>query len=187
MKMKRTMYLAHIPKTEQWLSDMAAQGQVLNRIEGNLFIFSPSVPCKLNYFLISPEKGGQNGGWVYYEALKNGACKVASTPPMLALQVSQGIREKEADLWTYYYTHRNHFLLRRLVRNLIFSSVIGLFIAFTCILKMAVGQFNILLTFLGICCLVPAGFYLHSLLHFLQSCKDAGQQVSWKRPRRPGY
>ena len=187
MKVKRTVFLTHIPETEQWLSNMAAQGQVLSKIEGNLFTFTPSAPGKLCYFLISPEKGGQNGGWVYYEALENGACKVASTPPLLALQVSHGIREREADLWAYYYAHRNYFLLRRLVRNLIFSSIMGLFMAFACIMKMAVEQYDILLFCLGICCLLPTGFYIYSLLHFLRSCKDVGQHVSWKRPRRPGY
>lgn len=187
MKMKRTMFLAHIPKTEQWLSEMASQGQVLSKIEDNSFTFTPSAPSKLDYFLISPEKGGQNGDWVYYEALENGASKVASTSPMLALQVTQGICENGADLWAYYYAHRNYFLLHRLVRNLVLSSIVGLFMAFSCILKMVAGQFNILLVCLGICCLVPAGFYVYSLLHFLRSCKDVKQQVSWKRPCRPGY
>ena len=68
MKIKRTVILAGIPKTEHWLSELALQGYVLEEIKENTFVFSESEPQKLHYILIDPEKGAQNGSWIYYEA-----------------------------------------------------------------------------------------------------------------------
>lgn len=183
MKIKRTVFLCSIPKTERWLSDMAAQGNILNRIEDNTFTFSTSTPRNLHYFIINPEKGGQNGGWVYYEAVDRGAVKIACTSPFLALQLPYD----KNPIWDYYYAHRNYFLIHRFVRNLVFSFIFGLSMAIACCLKMLVGQFDIITACIGILSLSPAGFYIYSLIHFLRSCKEIGQKVSWKRPIRPGY
>ena len=187
MKIKRTVILAGIPKTEHWLSELALQGYVLEEIKENTFVFSESEPQKLHYILIDPEKSAQNGSWIYYEAQQNGAVEINHTSTLHALRISAKTYEQNDLLWEYYYAHRNYFLLHRLVGCLVFSVIIGLLALFCCFIGISMGAFDFVFACLGVCCVIPCAFYTYSLRHFLMTCKENGRKVHWKRPIRPGY
>lgn len=186
---KRRILLGKIGTTENWLNNMANNGKILTRVEGNCFYFSVREPEKLHFFMLSPEVGANNSSWIYYEFLENGGIKVPHSgsnfmSPNLILKISDNRYQENSLLYRYYFQHRNYRMLHRFALNISMSAVmlVGSSLLILADKNYFFSLLYILLGSFGIGCL-----NIVMLLEFCQYIKSAGFLIPWKRPRRPGY
>lgn len=188
-KIRKLVSLGKVLETEQWLNAMSSQGWLLKHVEDTNFHFSEAEPEKRYFFVMSCEKGKNNGAWVYYEFLQNGGIPVAHTgtyflSPEFILWISEKQYSENQELYDYYFVCRNYHLCRRLISNIVASSsflLLGMLISVLDIYILPSILYIIVGSFLIGCA------NLIMLMEVYKQLKSAGYEKPWKRPRRPGY
>lgn len=185
---RRIVTLGDICNAETWLHIKECDGLQLQYVQDSVFVFRPTIPNDAYYFILNTETGNNSSLWIYFEFLRAGAQKVAFrgagfTCPRYILRINKSKYDKNKLLFDYLYQHRNHLLLKRIIRNVIIS---GLF----CICFFLLGfiqRFSIAITLFalvaGIICLTNC----ISLNTLWKSFRVAETPIPFKRPRRPGY
>lgn len=186
---KKRVTLGRIPDAEQWLHEMALQGLMLSEIKGRTFYFQAAEAEPVFYFMLSPERGGSNPAWVYYEFLENGGIRIphhgsSHLSPNLVLKIPNHIFYENKKLYRYYFAHRNYRLYHRFVTNILLS----LIFFFLGTITIHLDRIYLISLFGWLLGSFLVGLYnAISLHHFLKFCRTQGIPAMWKRPRRPGY
>jgi len=185
---KRYFTLAKTIDVEDWLSNMATNGFILQRITNCKYYFIKSAPVNTDYFLMSPEVGTNSDGWVFYEFCQNFGDRIPSIGPSFmspshALIVNCTTEANNQQLIEYYYKYRNYRTTRRLFRN----SAISLFFAAMCILVGVLGTRNHLIALFPylIGSMILFVHFAFSFHYFTRSCSKHNHKKPMKKPLRP--
>ena len=184
----KTFTLAKTIVLEEWLSDMAAKGFMLQRIANRKYYFIETAPSKSRFFLMDPEIGENSDSWVFYEFCKDIGKRIPSSgffSPSHALIVEGDYKDEDKQLINYYFKYRNYRIARRLFKN----SVISLIIILMCLivgLSSAYNHFAAIIPYL-VFSFVFEAYFMASFFYFVYNCRRYGQSKPMKKPIRPGY
>jgi len=185
---KKSVPLGKIVEAEKWLNRMAQKGNILSKVEGRNYFFKSGEPQDLHYFMLSPAVEANNGSWVFYEFLEKGGTRIPYSgisflSPNLILAISDEKYRQDPQMYSYYFRHRDHRLLRRLaviIANSLFM------LACSILLICADSSLLFPLLFIAIGAFMIGSLNAAMLVQLCVSMRSAGLPIAWRKPKRPG-
>lgn len=185
---KRLFFLAQSIDVELWLSDMAAKGYMLSKIDRRKWIFRKGESVECRFFLMNPDIGTNSDGWVFYEFERCFGRKIPCVGPYIfspsrALVSFPPLIDQHSVLIDYYYKYRNYRLIRRFLR----SALLSFGVCFVGVILVLFGSFynNIALLPYIIVSLFLGAYNVLSFFRFRNSCNRQGWSKPLQRPKRP--